>query len=66
MQGLKFILHKFIFACIDGVTDKFAVHINRIRSTTVQVGTRVAFILLNITKNCILIQRTVKEGYINI
>ena len=38
MQGLKFILHKFIFACIDGVTDKFAVHINRIRSTTVQVG----------------------------
>ena len=62
MQGLKFILHKFIFACIDGVTDKFAVHINRIRSTTVQVG----IILLNITKNCILIQRTVKEGYINI
>ena len=63
MQRLKFILHKFIFPCTDdGVTDKFAVHINRIRSTTVQVG----IILLNITKNCILIQRTVKEGYINI
>ena len=63
MQGLKFILHKFIFACIDGVTDKFAVHINRIRSTTAD---RLALFLLNITKNCILIQRTVKEGYINI